>query len=113
MNQSEVPRGSSPLFHPSIVRSVLNMVDMEVVNNCQNDSEFIINRWMLDFYYSRGIEFFLNDKKEDFLSVRNVFESKHVPDGLQNFLLLVRAFAGIFVSILFELQSHLLIALSS
>lgn len=89
------------------------MVDMEVVNNCQSDLELIINRWILDFYYSRGIEFFINDKKEDFLSVKNVFESKHESDGLQNFLLLVRAFAGIFVLILFELQSHLFIALSS
>lgn len=105
-------RGGSSLFHTSIVKSVLNMVDMEVVNNCQNDLELIINRWILDFYYSRGIEFFLNDKKEDFLSVKNIFESKHVSDGFQNFLLLVRAFAGIFVLILFELQSHLLIALS-
>lgn len=83
------------------------MVDMEVVNNCQSDLELIINRWILDFYYSRGIEFFRNDKKEDFLSVKNVFESKHESDGLQNFLLLVRAFAGIFVLILFELVSFI------
>lgn len=54
------------------------MADMEVVNNRQNDVEFIINRWIIDFYYSQGIEFFRNDKKEEFLSIKHVFESKHV-----------------------------------
>lgn len=69
------------------------MADVEVVNNRHNDLELIINRWIIDFYYSRGIEFFRNDKKEDFLSIKHVFEGKYVPDDLQIFLLLTRTFA--------------------
>lgn len=75
---------------------------MEVVNNRQNDVEFIINRWIIDFCYSQGIEFFRKDKKEDFLSIKNVFESKYVSDDLQISLLLVRTFADIFILILFS-----------
>lgn len=86
---------------------------MEVVNNRQNDVEFIINRWIIDFYYSKGIEFFRKDKKEDFLSIKHVFESKYLSDELQIFLLLVRTFAGIFILILLKLQFHLLYVLSS
>lgn len=71
------------------------MADVEVVNNRQNDLELIINRWIIDFYYSRGIEFFLNDKKEDFLSIKYVFEGNYVSDDLQIFLFLIRTFAFI------------------
>lgn len=53
---------------------------MEVINNRENEVEFIINRWIIDFYYSQGIEFFQNDKNEEFLSIKRVFESKYVSD---------------------------------
>ena len=52
------------------------MADLEVINNRQNEAELIINRWIIDFYYSKGIEFFQKDKKEDFFNIKHAFECR-------------------------------------
>lgn len=53
------------------------MAAKEVVNTNQRDIELVVNRWLLDYYFSLGLEFFQNDKKEDFMGIIEVFESTY------------------------------------
>lgn len=55
----------------------MNMAAKEVVISRQSDIERVVNRWLLDYYFSLGLQFFQRDKREDFLDIVHVFEGMH------------------------------------
>lgn len=77
-NQLEARRGGSSIFPPrgAVHReaSSMKMAANEVVNSRQGDVERVVNRWMLDYYFSLALDFFQRDQKDDFLDVIHVFE---------------------------------------
>lgn len=77
-NQLEARRGGSSIFSPRDAihqeASSMKMAAKEVVNSRQSDVERVVNRWMLDYYFSLALDFFQRDQKDDFLDVIHVFE---------------------------------------
>lgn len=55
----------------------MNMAAKEVVISRQSDIERVVNRWLLDYYFSLGLQFFQRDQREDFLAIVHVFEGMH------------------------------------
>ncbi|TWW67397.1 Telomeric repeat-binding factor 2 TTAGGG repeat-binding factor 2 [Takifugu flavidus] len=52
----------------------MNMAAKEVIISRQSDIERVVNRWLLDYYFSLGLQFFQRDQREDFLDIVHVFE---------------------------------------
>lgn len=55
----------------------MNMAAKEVVISRQSDIERVVNRWLLDYYFSLGLQFFQRDQREDFLDIVHVFEGMY------------------------------------
>ncbi|XP_060897028.1 LOW QUALITY PROTEIN: telomeric repeat binding factor a [Labrus mixtus] len=51
------------------------MAAKETVNTPKNEVEFIINRWLVDYYYCCLLEVFKKDHYDDFCDIRGVVES--------------------------------------
>uniref|UniRef100_A0A3B5JWT8 Uncharacterized protein n=1 Tax=Takifugu rubripes TaxID=31033 RepID=A0A3B5JWT8_TAKRU len=42
---------------------------LESQSDRQSDIERVVNRWLLDYYFSLGLQFFQRDQREDFLDI--------------------------------------------
>lgn len=53
------------------------MAAKEIVNSPPNNVEPVVNRWLMDYYFSLALEFFQKEQYADFLGIRHVLDSKY------------------------------------
>lgn len=54
-----------------------NMAAKESVNIDQVEVEKVVNRWLVEYYFSLMVEFFKNQQYADFCASREVVDGKH------------------------------------
>lgn len=54
-----------------------NMAAKEIVNSSTNEVEPVVNRWLMDYYFSLALEFFHKEQYADFLGIRHVLDSEY------------------------------------
>lgn len=53
------------------------MAAKEIVNSSTTEVEPVVNRWLLDYYFSLALEFFQKEQYADFLGIRHVLDSEY------------------------------------
>lgn len=53
------------------------MAANESINMDQVEVEKVVNRWLVDYYFSLAVEFFRHQQHRDFCAIRDVLDSKY------------------------------------
>uniref|UniRef100_A0A8C4NZZ0 Uncharacterized protein n=1 Tax=Dicentrarchus labrax TaxID=13489 RepID=A0A8C4NZZ0_DICLA len=53
----------------------LDNMESEIVNSNQTDVEYVVNRWVVDYYLCLALELFQKQQYEDFRGIRDVLNS--------------------------------------
>lgn len=52
------------------------MAAKEVASSDIADVEVVVNRWLLEYYYSLALDLFQKKQYQDFLAIRNILDSE-------------------------------------